>query len=289
VSEILSPMLCKDNLSSFIKAFGLKDVLWSIKEDGVRCIAHIGFLGVEYYSRNGKKFNNFGCFDKDLYNLAVNIRHAHGIIGPIWIDGEVVSKDRAFNSVMTQVHRLHEVDSSLFEFRVFDIIVPNTSTHFHARYQILQRAFSETPVKRIKLLDHEWCGSMGWQTEADILKYVTELTELGEEGIVLKYAMSPYTQDKSKFWCKVKLTETLDLPVVGIEEGDGKLVNKLGRFICKLPNGNLVKVAPGKASHEELAGFFRKPPKLIEVAYQSMTPAGSLRFPRFVRVREDKE
>ncbi len=51
-----SPMLCKDDLSKFLKWTKPEDILWSYKLDGVRCLAEVKDGKVTYYSRNGKQF-----------------------------------------------------------------------------------------------------------------------------------------------------------------------------------------------------------------------------------------
>ncbi len=103
----------------------------------------------------------------------------------------------------------------------------------------------------------------------------------------MKLADSPYElKEKSKYWLKMKPTETYDLLVVGKFGGKGRLKNNLGGLIVKY-NDVEVKVGSGY-SDEERELFMKNPPSIIEVKCKGETEDGSLREPIFVRVRDDK-
>lgn len=271
------PMLCEKDLSKFLKKYPNPGSIYiSDKEDGVRCTANPA-TG-EYVSRNGKLFPNFDVFTLILRELA-DLMAVPGVM----FDGEVIDPTGTFSSLMTQVHRLKDVDPSIFSFRIFDIVLPEAP--FASRYEMLSRAFACRHYHNVNLHPH-WLF-VGTLTETEVNHLMENALSRGKEGLVLKAADSGYVPGRSIAWCKVKKSDTLDLQVTGIIEGKGKLKGRVGKFLCDF-NGVTVAVAPGKLTHDDLARLFDNPPDLIEVEYQEVTEAGSLRHPRCVRVREDK-
>jgi DNA ligase-1 len=138
----------------------------------------------------------------------------------------------------------------------------------------------------------------------------------GHEGLVLKRASSLYEGGKrGQAWVKVKRAHaTLDVVVVAAEEGHGKRAGALSDYTFAVwRDGELVPV--GKAysglrddeidamtRRLEAAAFERRgglrvvrPEIVLEVAFDGVQKSSrhasgfALRFPRIVRVRDDKE
>lgn len=97
----------------------------------------------------------------------------------------------------------------------------------------------------------------------------------GYEGLVLWGENTLY---------KVKDIQTEDVEVLGIIEGKGRNIGKLGAFITSMGN-----VGTG-LSDKERNDYFTKNiiGKVIEVAYMELTEDNKFRHPRFYRLREDK-
>jgi len=139
----------------------------------------------------------------------------------------------------------------------------------------------------------------------------------GHEGLIIKNPSSAYAPGKrGKNWLKIKpVMETLDLVVIGAKWGEGRRASFLGsyRLACvDQASGRLLDVgwvATGLTDEAlaELTEMFRelvilekgmeveiKPAVIFEVAYEEIQKSPNyssgyaLRFPRMVRVRDDK-
>lgn len=106
-----------------------------------------------------------------------------------------------------------------------------------------------------------------------------EAKERGYEGFILK-------KSHLEGWYKLKLEETLDLKVTGIKPGNGKYLGMCGALLC---DHNGVEIAVSGMTDEERKNISEKDiGRIVEIKYQHITKAGSLRHPRFVRWRDDK-
>jgi len=113
----------------------------------------------------------------------------------------------------------------------------------------------------------------------------------GQEGVMVKTTTGLYRIGKrSTEVLKVKKHDTLDLPIVGMEEGEGKASGMLGALIVM--NGTKhVKCGTGFTDEQRQDIWTNRDAMMgatAEVGYQEITAAGSLRHPTFVRIRIDK-
>lgn len=138
----------------------------------------------------------------------------------------------------------------------------------------------------------------------------------GHEGLVLKRQDSPYYPGRrGKWWLKLKRElSTLDVAVVAVEWGHGKRAKVLSdyTFAVRGDSGELLTIGKAysgltDAEIAELTQWFLRnqtgrrggalavaPHVVLEVAFDVIQPSGlhesgfALRFPRIVRVRDDK-
>lgn len=280
-------MTCQSDLDKFLKLTKTANspVFWSQKKDGVRTWGINTGKGIKYISRSGLSYYNFGLLDDEIRRLSVYIGELGSIPYETPIDGEMIVEGGDFQEIMKNVRTLEDRSQVNFQFNIFDIAM-NIPRPFKDRFHLLKSAFSMEKFKHLKLLDHKVIES---PTQEKVLAIMNTAVKGGDEGIVLKSGNSPYEfREKSKFWCKVKPVETFDLLVVGTYSGKTgkKFENTLGGLIVKFHDKE-VRVGSGY-SEEEREEFLKNTPKMIEVDCKGITHDGSLREPRFIRVRDDK-
>jgi DNA ligase-1 len=238
------------------------------------------------------------------------------VTGDVILDGEVIAvkegKPRPFQFVLRRFRRKYEVSSYAEEIElvphVFDIL-------YHDGKSLIDEPFR----KRRAHLEETLSAFIAPQLRSDALEsleaFYAQALDAGHEGIMVKDLESRYTPGvRGKSWVKIKPeVDTLDLAVVGAEWGEGRRAHFFGSFLlaCQekgklLPVG---KVATG-INDETLAMLYDlfkdlvishsgkevsfEPSVVFEVGYSEIQQSPNyesgyaLRFPRFVRVRDDK-
>lgn len=234
------------------------------------------------------------------------------------LDGEVIAVDEnknpmPFQHVLKRFRRKHDIASHIENVRLvpnlFDILYLDGET-------LIDKPFEE----RRKLLEKNVSSCVAPQIISDdiatIEAFYKEALDAGHEGIMIKSLKSEYTPgQRVRQWIKIKpAVDTIDLAVVGAEWGEGKRAHLFGSFIlaCQDESGRLLrlsKVATG-FSDEALAGIYEilkdkvisesgkvvrfEPEVVFEIGYAEIQKSTNyeagyaLRFPRFIRFRDDK-
>jgi DNA ligase-1 len=272
------------------------------KLDGVRVLAVITKTTTNLYSRNGKPFDNF----PQIVNALDNIKHKflpkffqsfpHGIV----LDGEIIGE--SFQALMKQAQRKSNVETSGMTYSVFDWI-PLTEFEMgfcnaqqYKRLEMLEQyraVFDSTDC--VRLMDGITVNLDTAEGHDIMNRYAKDAVALGFEGIMIKDLGAPYECRRSTFWMKWKPTITVDLNIVGFEEGTGRNAGRLGAIICEgEDNERQIRVNVGSGfSDSDRDSYFASRDTLLgqvveveaDAVTQNQDGSYSLRFPRFVRFR----
>lgn len=247
------------------------------KYDGLRAIAVIKGQSVTILSRNGLEFTSVDHLKEPLLKLAKG--------KDLFYDGELINGN--FNSSSSAVRRKNQTNSDT-QFYLFDRLEADewgsTTREQGHRSMLLARDFESYKGDELQLVPSYRA------TPEEFMRYYNLFLDKGHEGAMVKDPMGHYRFKKHKDWIKIKPVNDVDLTVESLVQGEGKYVGMLGAAIVKY-RGKRVNVGTG-FSDEEREQFWKDPSlikgRIIEIQYHEETPDGSLRHPRFIRVREDK-
>jgi DNA ligase-1 len=203
---------------------------------------------------------------------------------------------------MKQAQRKSNAKTDNMVYHVFDIVPLSEfrdgfcNLQQHNRIDLLKRAQAFLPenscVQVMPGIDVDLDTAEGH----DVMRRFAEASvEEGYEGIMIKNMDAPYECKRSDFWMKWKPTITVDLNIVGFEEGTGRNLGRLGAIICEgVDNERNIRVNVGTGfSDGDRDSYWAEKDSLfgnvVEVQADAVTQnqdgSYSLRFPRFVRFR----
>ena len=233
------------------------------------------------------------------------------------LDGEVIAikdgKPMPFQSVLRRFRRRHDVAEATEAIE----LVPNV---FDILWLDGETMIDLPLTERRKMLESVLTMYIAPQVvsgdAAEIEMTYTDALAAGHEGIMIKVPTSPYSPgQRGKNWIKIKPeVDTLDLAVIGAEWGEGKRAHAYGSFLVACQDeGELIplsRVATGFSDKQlaEVYGLLKdtviaksgkevtfEPSLVFEVGYAELQASTNydagfaLRFPRFIRLRDDKD
>ena len=284
------------------------------KYDGVRAQIHWGRGKAEIYSRDLKPIGD---------SFPELVAAAGRLPGEGILDGEVLAWEKGRPLPFSRLQRrLGRKEADLF----FRQDVPVAFVAFDLLAYRGTGTLSEPWAKRRKKLAELMAKAPAGvllaratpvRDEAGLEKRFTEARESGNEGLIVKRADSPYQPgQRGQMWLKLKKAlATLDCVVTAVEWGHGKRKGLLSDYTFAVQDGKGGLKVIGKAysglTDEELAEWTEvfqdltidvksrkhrvRPEKVVEVAFDSVQRSDrhdsgfALRFPRIVRMREDKK
>lgn len=259
------------------------------KLDGMRAQAWVYTSGkVDVFSRNGKEITSVS--DK-LKRQLLDFAAQPSLAWPddvMIIEGEIEAGEN-FNEAISSARKKEQQDNLIFT--IFDILTQDefnglSQTSLADRVERRNKAKIDELHPDLRMITHK----VVINTE-EVVEAYNDARARGKEGIIVKDMHFPYEPKRSYGWLKVKGEETEDAPIVAIEPGKigTKYEGLIGAFIVRRENGVEVNVGSGlsdelrKTDGEQYVG------KMIEIEYHEETPDGSLRHPRFVKFRPDKD
>ena len=278
------------------------------KYDGTRFQFHKKGDRCEIYSR---RLEIVTAAIPDVAELLKNATD-HDVI----LDGEVIAVDNGrpmpFQYVLRRFRRKHDVASHVDSIQ----LVPNLFDVLFCDGEMLIDLPFEQRRERLEEMVHSHVAPQLVSDDVDeIENFYRKALDDGHEGIMVKSLSAPYSPGaRVREWVKIKpAVDTIDLVVTSAEWGEGKRAGVYGSFLLAcLDEGRLVpisRVATG-FSDEDLQEVYAmlkelvlsshgkevevEPLLVVEVGYaeiqKSVNYEGgfALRFPRFIRIRDDK-
>ena len=295
---IFSCQLAQDSNDHPAKLKGTKRV--EVKLDGVRVLAVVGGKSVNLFSRNGKPFENFPQIAATLEPILKALPSVQlGGRGYVF-DGEIVGE--SFQQLMRQAHRKSDAKTDGMVYHVFDVVpLPEFREGRWAKDQATRLEILEKFREKLDTTD---CIRImpGMNVDLDtaeghdiMRRFAEASVEQGYEGIMIKSLDTPYECKRTSSWMKWKPTITVDLSIIGFEEGTGRNAGRLGAIICEgIDNGKTIKVNVGSGfSDSDRDSYYQSRDTLLsqiveveaDAVTQNQDGTYSLRFPRFVRFR----
>lgn len=266
------------------------------KLDGFRLIAIKDKFGnIKFYSRVGQLVEGLVEIEADLkYNFPNDI----ALDGELTISNyfDMPSKD-AYKAASKIIRLKGDTPKTGLTYRVFDMmtaeefISQSCPTIYDARRALLDSYAGR--AQHIEVLPVLYRGN----DTSKITEFLDKITSEGGEGCILNLCDAPYVWNRTWNLLKVKKMNTLDLQIIGFEEGTGRLAGTLGAILVRYKNGNVVKVGSGftdwlRAEIWNNQGKYMD--SICEISYfeTSMATTGSdkgkesLRFPVFKDFRD---
>ena len=287
------------------------------KYDGIRAQAHVDGHEVRLFSRT---------LDEITHGYPDVVASLRGLGRGLVLDGELLAVDpahprraRPFAALQRRLGRKAPSAEVMAEvpvaFVAYDILASSATL-------VIESAWRERRSMLEALL---WRGDVAFiapfrtlSTEEEVDAAFAEARANGNEGLIAKALGSPYTPGRrGKTWIKLKRAlATLDVVVTGVERGHGRRNGVLSdyTFAVRASESDPTLLNVGKAYNgltdmeiAELTERFKaitteqfgryhvvRPEVVLEVTFDIVQKSArhkagyALRFPRIVRVRDDK-
>lgn len=249
------------------------------KLDGYRAIANTDGK-YELKSRNGKVYENFPTIVEALRLLGYNEDIP---------DGEIMSDD--FQSMQKSAFASKRGTTvGDVKYFIFDVIQNNEFSrkicdrNFSLRLKELEKYKDRHPL--IKVVETIMCNT--WE---EVYDAHARFIEQGFEGTMVRLN-KPYEFKRTDNLMKIKDMLSQDCTIKQVIEGKGKYAGVMGAIKVLQEDGQtLCEVGTG-FSDEARAEFWKNKKSIIgsivEIKFQELTPDGVMRFPVFMRFRNDK-
>lgn len=263
------------------------------KLDGNRCVAKYNtqLNKWEFISRSGKPLK----VDFNMGNLDINYIY----------DGEILSREQIYNPSQGNFNSLSGIvnskygDKNSLVYTIFDIVIDKIS--YGERRKTLDYIAKSLVSSNVQILP-----VLATRNKKELLNEIQDLlssiTSKGGEGVMINLGSRYYQHKRTDALLKVKEVYTMDMKVYDLEYGTGKYEGAVGALKCMLVDGDniyLCSVGSGLSDMQRFRWINHSDEiigKIVEVAYFSVSQdrnarggnIWSLRFPRFIKIRDDK-
>ncbi|MGL5622475.1 ATP-dependent DNA ligase, partial [Cetobacterium sp.] len=265
------------------------------KFDGIRCVCIVKSRDdIKFFSRNGKEILG-------LNDLKVNVQELFGEISHQMVfDGELLKVNSSgLNSgdlyrETVSIVNSKMIDKKDIEFHMFDMVTLKEfesgkgKVNYSYRREYLEMLYVNKLVKIAPII---YKGT----DLNEVMEIGQSFIANGKEGIMINLD-ELYECKRVKHLIKVKGINSVDLEVIDIAEGTGQIKGMLGAVICRYKDGTIVNIGSGFSLDDRKTIWSDRNliiGKIIEVRFteESRNKNGeySLRFPRFVAIRNDKD
>lgn len=261
-----------------------------VKYDGERACIYYENENVKIMSRNGNDISS--QYPEIVQKIKDSFENTK--FKKVFLDGEIISK--SFNDLQKRMNRLEKNINTDYDldFVCFDILSINEFDFIKDKQDVrrtcLMGLFNNLGMK-IKFQSSELiiCNNI-----QELNDFYYKCINRGEEGIIIKEmdALWALEENDRKKWFKVKPVYTSDMRVFKYEYGKGKNKDYISVLWVEDKNGVIRSKVSGMT--DEMKKFITKMQdeiigKIVEVKYNKVTDTNSLRHPRFIRIRFDKD
>lgn len=328
VGHPVNPMLAQraESIEEILERMGGK-AAFEIKLDGIRIQAHKDGENVILFTRRMEDYTNMFPDLIDPIRTAIKPKRAIVDAELVAIDKKT-NKPMPFQEVLKRRRKYEikeAIEQIPVEIHIFDVLLSNGNNWLEKPYterrKALEQLISPIPGK-VMLVEQIVSEDIN-----EIERFLKHSLDMGHEGLLAKDLNSTYRAGRREFvWLKLKPTlETLDLVVVGGLYGRGRragfygsyvlaaLDEESGRYrtVTKCGSGysdedleeltKLMEPLKLKEPHPDVdieleCDSYFEPKVVFEITFEEIqvspaekhTAGMGLRFPRFIRLREDR-
>lgn len=267
------------------------------KEDGMRFNAIVNSGKVEFRARSGKELDLLGYLEPEFLAVAAGenlvfdgellIELSDGTFAPRQEGNGILSKA---GKGTISVEEAKQVRAQLWDVIPYENFI---SGSYKVGYSTRLEKLNQCLIASIGKLHVVETARVNTIEEARTIfnKYLSE----GFEGIILKDSHSIWENKRSKSQIKFKAELETDLKIVGIQEGTGKYIGKLGAIDVE-SDDRVIRVSVGTGFSDDqrsnLDEWLQNIGKIVSVKYNARLKnkdgEESLFLPVYVEIRDDK-